>query len=220
MQLYPAILTGSVEELGDQLAVFQDVPAVETVHIDIIDGFFVDNMTITPIDLNEAEVGDLKFDLHLMVTEPLDFVYEASTSIDKSLIRAMISQIEQMSLQSEYIEEVKKCGWKVGLALNIFTPIEEIDDSSWSEIDIIQLMSTEAGSQGQTFNPLVLTKLKEVKAKLATLDKTVEIILDGGIKEEHLEQLKELEVDGIVMGSEIWTDANPAAELRELLNEL
>jgi len=218
MQLYPAILTGNVDVLREQLEVLTNQENVPAVHIDVIDGIFADNLTITPIDLSEVELEELQVDLHLMVSEPLDFVFETLTSIDKSNVRAIIGQIEQMSWQGEFLTEVTKHGWKAGLALDIFTPLEEIEAASWSQIDVIQLMAIEAGQMGQTFNPLVFEKLAELKEKLKNNHKAVEIIVDGGVKGALFPRLAQAGVQSVAMASEIWTASDPADKLSELLN--
>jgi ribulose-phosphate 3-epimerase len=217
MRIYPAILTDSFQVLTDQLSLVKDHPAVEVVHLDVIDGFFADNLTITPLDLNEVELGNIQLDLHLMANEPLDFVYEAVAGVEHTAIRTVIGQIEQMSWQSEFLEEVKKHGWRTGLALNLFTPLESIDEASWDHIDVIQLMAIEAGGQGRTFNPLVLEIIKEARAKIASLGKQVEILIDGGIDLERLPSLAQAGVDSVAIGSEIWQASDPAIELQELL---
>lgn len=218
MKVYPAILTDSFRELQDQLTIVQEQSELDVVHIDVIDGFFADNLTVTPLDLNEVSLGDLQVDLHLMVNEPLDFVYEAVAGIDHSSVRSIISQVEQMSWQSEYISEVKKHGWRVGLALNLFTPVEAIDDESWDHIDIVQLMAIEAGGQGRSFNSQVLEVLQEVKQRRSQVDRSIEIIIDGGIKIETIPSLATAGADGIAVGSEIWRSADPSRELQELLS--
>jgi len=216
MKIYPAILTDSIEQAQEQLDIVMEQPDIETVQLDVIDGFFTDNLTITPIDLPDLEFEQLQADLHLMVTEPLDFVFEVVSALDTERIRAVISQVEQMSNQAEYLEEVKKHGWLAGLSLDRFTPVEAIDDDSWQSVDIIQLMTIEAGTQGQVFQPAVLEKVAEIKAKIAEQDRAIELIIDGGVKLENLSQLADLELDGAAIGSAIWQAPEPVEALGEL----
>src|SRR5690606_11795580 len=102
---------------------------VHTIQVDIIDGYFVDNITVTPADLIDLDFGDLEIDFHLMTQEPLDFVREIIDYQDDLPVRSVIGQIEQMSNQELFIDEVRRYDWNVGLSLNLNTPISEIDSS-------------------------------------------------------------------------------------------
>lgn len=217
MKLYPAILTESETELLEQLVIAQSQPAVETVQIDVIDGFFADAVTVTPLDLAEVTAEGITFDLHLMTVEPQDFVYEAVGLKSWVPVRAVIAQVEQMSFQADFLAEVKVQGWQAGLSLNLFTPLEAVEDSSWEQLDILQLMGVEAGSQGQTFNPAVMDKIVEAKKMIDELDHPVELIVDGGVTLSLLEQLRTAGVESVAVGSAIWKSSDPQASLREFL---
>lgn len=217
MKLYPAILTESEAELLEQLAIAQSQPAVETVQIDVIDGFFADAVTVTPLDLADVTAEGITYDLHLMTVEPQDFVYEAVGLKSWVPVRGVIAQVEQMSFQADYLAEVKVQGWQTGLSLNIFTPLEAVEDSSWEQLDILQLMGVEAGSQGQTFNPAVMDKIVEAKKMIDELDHPVELIVDGGVTLSLLEQLRTAGVESVAVGSAIWKSSDPQASLREFL---
>jgi pentose-5-phosphate-3-epimerase len=201
MNLYPGILTDSLEELQEQISVASDSSDVSVVHVDIIDGYFTDTLTISPLDLTQIEFGDLQIDFHLSVEEPMDFVHEIIGIKDYLPIRAIIAQVERMSFQEEFLAEVKRYQWKAGLSLNLHTPVSAIDASSWSELDIAQVMTIETGSQGKEFNALALQKIPLIRAKSL---EAIELIVDGGVKENHIEQLEELDVESIVVGSGIW----------------
>lgn len=204
MNLYPAILTGSIPEAQAQITSVASLPNIRSVQVDIIDGLFADNVTITPTDLAEIDFGELSCDLHLMTEEPLDFVYEAIDQKIQVPFRALIAQVEKMSHQADFLQTVRSNTWQIGLSLNLYTPIETIDEASWQTIDIIQLMAIEAGWQGQHFAPTIFNKIKEVKEKTRQLGRDVELIVDGGVKPEHLVELQQAGVESIAVGSGLW----------------
>lgn len=217
MNIYPSILTESFETLNDQLAISQANPDISIVEIDVIDGYFADAITITPIDLAVADWENVSINFHLMTQEPQDFVYETSGLKDQLPVNAVIGQVEQMSYQAEFLKEVKAHGWRAGLGLNLYTPIEAIDEDSWETLDIIELLSVEAGSQGQVFNPVIWAKIAEVQAKLGALDHPVELVVDGGVTLEMLEKLKQISVDSASVGSGIWENASPDQALMDYI---
>jgi ribulose-phosphate 3-epimerase len=218
MNIYPTILTDSLEIFTQQLDTTQSLPEVEVVQIDIIDGFFADDLTITPADLNDHEWGDLKCDLHLMVDEPLDFVLEAEALKNQVPIRSIIAQLEHMTSQQAYLEEVKAHQWRVGLSLDIDTPIESIDEEMWDKLDLIQLMGNRAGLQGQNLHPHIFSKIKEVKEKLATFTNFhLELVIDIGVKPDNVQQLLQAGVDSVAVGSLIWQAADPQQAVEDLL---
>lgn len=227
MQLYPAILTDSIQEAQSQVMAIASVPDIRTVQIDIIDGLFADNITLTPLDLHEVDFGELSCDLHLMTEEPLDFVYEAIDGntvnydeaksddiLTKVPVRAILGQVERMSNQVEFLQAVKGQNWQAGLSLDLYTPLDEILPESWFLLDSIQLMGIEAGFQGQTFNEHVFQKIAELHDHIKNYDRAVEIIIDGGITPALVPQLQKSGVHSVAVGSSLWNehDAREAAE--------
>ncbi len=220
MQLYPAILTESMATFQAQLDLVRLHPQLTTVHVDVIDGYFADNVTLTPLDLIELNLEGIDLIFHLMVNEPLDFVYEAVSIKDRLPIKGIVAQIERMTQQREYIQEVKRHDWQVGLALDLHTPLESIDDESWDQLDILQLMSIEAGFQGRAFSPQVFTKIIEARQHLQQINHSLELVLDGGIKLEMLEQIRPTNIESIVVGSGLWATPDPTETIQSFLDNL
>lgn len=208
MTIYPALLSDSLSEVQAQLDRVQDVDEIETVQIDIIDGYFVDNLTITPSDLPDLNFGRLKIDLHLMVIDPLDYVHELVPRHDELPIRGVIAQVERMHYQTHFLEEVQKHGWEPGLSLDAFTPVEAIEDESWRFLKIVQLMGIEAGYQGQTFKPVVLDKVAELRAVAKEQNKEFELMIDGGVNQESIAQIAAAGVQSTVVGSALWKSSS------------
>lgn len=205
MNIYPAILSDDPEVVKDQLASIANISAAEVVQIDIIDGFFADNVTLTPADLGQFDFGDKQIDLHLMVSEPVDVAYEAIDYRDELPIRAIIGQVEQMSSQAHFLEEVAKQHWIPGLCLNLFTPLSVIDKDSWDFFGVLQLMGIDqVGFQNQGFAFSVLEKIKEASEYIKSHDHLVELIVDGGVKLENIPAIKAAGADSISVGSGLW----------------
>lgn len=219
MYLLPAILTGSTETAQQQLKELQDDVQVDTVHFDIIDGYFVDNITITPADIAELDLGKFECDLHFMVEEPLDFVYELVEFKDRIPVRAVIAQIEKMTYQKDYLLEVRNHGFKAGLSLDLHTPLEAVDDTSWPLMECVQLMAVEAGYQGQPMNPSIFFKLQELRQLLKERGLHPEIIVDGGVQFENIAKLRDADVESVVIGSGLWEKADEDKAILQLWSE-
>lgn len=224
MTVFPAILSGDLAVVSQQLEQVITTDLVTTAHIDVIDGFFADTTTITPSDLVGQNFGELDLDLHLMTEEPLDFVYEIKDVKQHLPVRSIIAQVERLSNQAEFIRAVKVEGWKVGLALDLFTPVEAIDPESWRELDTVLVMGVEAGAQGQQFHTHALSTLLTVDERLqlqkqletqASDPRQPELIVDGGITTALLAQLKNHGATGVAVGSALWQAPNFLEALTE-----
>lgn len=220
MQINPAILTDSLATFAQQLDLVKQQPDIKVVQIDIIDALFADNITVSPSDLIAFDFAQLSIDFHLMTEEPMDYVWELIECGKRLPTRSVIGQIERMSQQSDFLEEVKKAGWQTGLALDLFTPLENIEDSSWETLDQVLLMAVEAGQQGQVFNKLVLDKIKELKTLSEKIDRRLKISVDGGVKIEYLKILEKSGVDQVAIGSALFNAQNFDLAFNNLKKEL
>lgn len=219
MIIYPAILTGSKQDAQEQVIWASGFDEVRTVHIDIIDGQFVNNVTLTPADLPEIDFGEMSADLHLMTEEPLDFVYEAIEHRQRIPIRTMIGQVERMSYQEHFIQTVKKHTWQVGLALDLFTPLEEIEPESWQQLDVLLIMGVEVGLQGQEFHAGVLGKIQQALEIRRRYGRDFEIMIDGGVNPQIARGLQDLENVNVVVGSNLWQSKDLHTAFKELQGE-
>lgn len=207
MKMTPAILTDAFSVLQQEVDAVKFSPAIEAVHIDIIDGSYIDNTTVTPLDLTVGDYQPTKLDFHFMTEEPLDFVYECEAVKDYLPIRRIYGQIERMSHQEDFLWAIKANNWQAGLALDLFTPIEEIEPAVWSNLEHILLMSVEAGAQHQVLHDQILDKIRQVR-QLAHGTK-LHVAVDGGIKLENAENLLVAGAHELVVGSAIWDSPDP-----------
>lgn len=210
MKLYPSILTSSIEEAQAQLDKIKDNSQFEAVQFDIVDGYYADNLTISPLDVLNLDLGDLKVDFHLMVEEPMDSFLEIEALAERLPIRAVIAQIEKMSFQEDFLSELKRRNWQAGLSLDLFTPIESLDlsRSCLQYLDILQIMGVEAGFQGQKISDLVWEKLEEAMKLQKRFGAEWEILIDGGVKMQNAKKLIRAGATGLVVGSELWQAEN------------
>lgn len=204
MNLYPTILTDSVKIVQDQLNLVKDLQPIKVVQVDVLDGQLADNVTVTPMDLMDLDFGRLQLDFHLMVEEPLNTVHELVECRAWLPVRAVIAQVERMSFQADFLQTVKKEDWLPGLGLDLFTPLTAIDQDSWAQLDIVQLMAVEMGFQGQAFQPRIMDKIKELVKLRSKQGLKFSILIDGGIKANLVTELARVGVDGIAVGSQLW----------------
>ena len=197
-------MTDSRAVAVSQIALANEDDRLEVLQLDIIDGWFADNLTLTPTDYAEIDFGQLQLDFHLMTEEPLDYVFELLEQRDFLPVRSIIAQIERMSSQPTFVDQVKKTGWKVGLSLDLFTPVESIDFEHIAELDFVQIMAIEAGFQGQSFVMNTVEKIKELQKIRQEKNYQFEIIVDGGIKHEQVKLLQSIGVDAATIGSGLW----------------
>lgn len=220
MNIYPTILTDQLELVQEQLDLCQESGLVQTVQIDIIDGYFVDNVTVSPGDLIGMNFGDLQIDFHIQTQEPIDFLREIIDYQNDLPVRSVIAQIEQMSSQELFIDEVRRYGWNVGFSLNLFTPISAVESHHWDRLNAIQLMAIEAGFQGQTLNETIYNKLTDLNKLLSEKDLRLEVIVDGGVTEKNIARLQEHGVASVGVGSTLWKAHTFAEKFQELEAEI
>ena len=220
MQINPAILTDSLATFIQQLDLVKQVPAIKAIQVDIIDAVFADNITINPTDLVDFDFEDLAIDFHLMTEEPMDYVWELIDCGQKLPTQSVIGQIEKMSYQLDFLEEIKKAGWQAGLAVNLFTPLENIEENAWEYLDQVLLMAVEAGAQGQAFNSLIFAKIEELKNKIKKSNQQIKIAVDGGIKPEQIKNLQKAGVDQIAVGSALFNADDFTKEFDKFNKEL
>ena len=167
-------------------------------HMDVMDGHFVPNLTMGP-DLVKSLKGIGKLDVHLMVTDPSDFISEFSDAGAD-----IISVHVEANNPQKAIELIKKQNIKAGIALNPSTPASSIEPFIDS-IDMILVMSVEPGYCGQSFNENAIERVKTYRKKYPK--KIIEV--DGGVGPENAVVLAEAGADLLVAGSAIFDSSNP-----------
>jgi len=216
----PAILEKSLKEFEEKLSLVWS--SVSRVQVDIIDGKFAATTTIVPEDLGQIDTV-VAFDAHLMVERPEKWIKRCvAGGMDR-----VFGQVEMMEDKVAFIGDAQAEGLMVGLAFDIDTPLDGLDEYVKS-IDAVLLMSVKAGTQGvAVFDERVLEKIKTVRK----MSKTIDIVIDGGLDEEKIkkciaaewaEEMKEDELNKstalleFVVGGHLYKAENVKEELLRL----
>lgn len=197
VEVIPSILTSSVKELKELLSQAEGV--ADRVQIDIVDGQFAKNKTVDPSALAEVETN-LKLDFHLMVKEPINWVEKCTAGAADRII----GQIEMMRSQIDFVGKVQEVGAAVGLAIDIDTPVSDLDPVILTNLDVVLVMSVAAGFGGQKFDERALDKIKRL-GEIRKKDKTpFKIMDDGGIVFSKIDDTRRSGVDEVAIGRRIF----------------
>jgi len=197
LEIIPAVLTNNPQELEKLLT--QAEAQVKRVQIDIVDGQFARNETIDPSVLENIDTN-LKLDFHLMTKNPTSWVERCI----KGMADRIFGQIEMMDDQVEFVGKVQEVGAKIGLAIDIDTPVSDLDSNILNNLDAVLLMSYPAGIGGQPFDPKVLDKIKRLDAIRVRGKTQFKICVDGGITEKTIRQVRRAGADEVAVGRRIF----------------
>ncbi|KKU26594.1 MAG: hypothetical protein UX37_C0001G0021 [Microgenomates group bacterium GW2011_GWA2_46_16] len=164
-------MESEIEEVGRKLAILE-TRKNERLHFDVGDGLFSELMSVTPTDLHQFDLTKMKIDIHLLVDDPMEWVEGCSILSPQRLI----AQIERMGSQIGFLDGVKNYGISGGLALQIETPIESIEEGVFAEVQTILLLAIPPGTTGHVFDERILDKIKELKQIYRG-----NILIDGGV---------------------------------------
>ena len=191
----PSILSADFSRLGEEVKNISEAGA-HYIHIDVMDGNFVPNITFgPPIIKSVRKYTDKVFDVHLMIEKPDRYIKNfVDAGADIIVVHA-----EACIHLHRVIQEIKSYGVKAGVSLNPHTPVETIKHLI-PELDMVLIMSVNPGFGGQSFIPFSVDKIKEVR----NLSKTVDIQVDGGINEETGRLCVEAGATVLVAGSYVF----------------
>jgi len=209
IEIVPTILTNDLNDFFSKLQRLDGV--CNRVQIDIVDGKFFNNKTVSLEDLKDLrEHSNLKIDLHLMVEEPESWI---SRSLEL-LPDRIIGHVEKMSDPNNFISEVIESGVGVGLALDIDTPTNIISDDLYLLTDIVLILGVKAGTGGQEFNPQAIEKIKKIRDILKELGN---VGIDGGINEKNIALCAKAGANIFCIGNSFWNSEDLQKRYNELL---
>ena len=199
IQISPSILSANFSQLGDEIKRLNDAGA-DMIHVDVMDGHFVPNLTIGPPVIKALKKNSLvPFDVHLMIS-PVHKYIEAYANAGADIITIHPEATDDLQ---KSIEKIKEFKIKVGVSLNPETKVDVIK-KNLSQIDLVLIMSVNPGFGGQKFMPEVLNKIKEL-VKIREKEKLIfDIEIDGGINFDNSKLAIEAGANILVSGTTIF----------------
>lgn len=201
IKIAPSILSADFSKLGQEVKDVEQGGA-DYIHIDVMDGQFVPNITIGPLIVEAIRpVTSLPFDVHLMIEQPENYV-QHFVNAGADIISVHVESCRHLH---RTIYQIKESGIKAGVVLNPATPVEMVRDIL-HDIDLVLLMTVNPGFGGQSFIPSVLKKIDQIKRWKDELGLFFEIEVDGGINADTAKLCIEHGADVLVAGSFIFNN--------------
>ena len=212
-QIAPSILSADFMRLGEEIHAAEEAGA-DLLHIDIMDGHFVPNITIGPaIVAAIRKITKLPLDVHLMIEDPDKYLQDfADAGADYLTVHAEASVHLHRTVQW-----IREKGMKAGVSINPATPVSQLE-SIITDIDLVLLMSVNPGFGGQKFISATMEKIRKVREMIRVTGSRAVIEIDGGVKQDNAKEIADAGADMLVMGSAFF-ESGDYKKTMEKLNE-
>ncbi|MCC6663271.1 MAG: ribulose-phosphate 3-epimerase [Polyangiaceae bacterium] len=212
VRIAPSILSADLGRLSDEIRSV-DAGGADWIHVDVMDGRFVPNITLGPIVVKAARAATrLPLDVHLMIVEPERYI-EAFAEAGADVISV---HVEASVHLQRTLGEIRRLGKRAGVVLNPHTP-ESAVEYLLDDVDLILIMSVNPGFGGQHFLPAVLPKIAKVREMIERRGLSVDLEVDGGVAPETTEAVVRAGADVLVAGSAVFGKPDRAAAIRAIV---
>lgn len=213
MMIAPSILSADFSRLGDEIRAVEAAGA-DVIHIDVMDGHFVPNITIGPLVVKAVrKVTKLPLDVHLMIADADQYLEDfADAGADWITVH-----VEACTHLHRTIHQIKKLGKKAGAVLNPATSLNTLEDIL-PDLDLVMLMSVNPGFGGQSFIESSLDKLRRLRAMIEKTGRPIGIEVDGGVSPETIENIAKAGANIFVAGSAVFGREDYQVRISEMKN--
>jgi ribulose-phosphate 3-epimerase len=210
-EILPSILSADFARLGEQVAALE-AAGCGMLHVDIMDGHFVPNLTIgPPVVKSLRKATRCRFDVHLMIEDPDTY---APQFIEAGADQVSVHQ-EACTHLDRTLRMIQGHGAKAGVVINPATPVSTLEDVL-EIVDFVLIMSVNPGFGGQKFIPHALNKVRQLAWRRKELGLQFPIEIDGGVSTENVGRIVDAGVEWMVAGSSVFHTVNPPAAFTEL----
>jgi ribulose-phosphate 3-epimerase len=211
IKISPSILSADFSRLGEDVQAV-DRAGADYIHIDVMDGHFVPNITIGSLVVDALrKVTDKPLDVHLMIENP-DLYIPAFAKAGAGIITVHQEAVPHLH---RTVQLIKSLGKKAGVSLNPATPVETLD-VILDELDLVLIMSVNPGFGGQSFIPSALDKIRALRQRITERGLSTELEVDGGVKIDNIREVVAAGADVLVAGSAVFNTEDYAATITAL----
>ena len=214
VKIFPSILSADFASLGEHVKE-AEAAGVDYIHVDVMDGHFVPNITIGPLIVKALRpVTKLPLDVHLMIENPERYIDDFAKA------GADIITVHQETCPHLHrtIQQIHNLGIRAGVSLNPSTPVSTLDEII-SEVDLVLVMSVNPGFGGQSYIHSCTSKIQKLRSMLDVCGSSADLEVDGGVNVDTLNEVIAAGANAFVAGSAVFNDKHSVAENVRLLRD-